>query len=149
MPKSIVLVAKMALSSLVLLAAITISIVIAIPQRRIINGQDSEHIPYVARIDAYTAHPSGGTYGAFAGGTFITRRHVLTQARIIPGYTIWFAHYGTNDISDTIDFVTDAIPHPDFNPDTLEHDIAICVIHSSDFNRKLEITLFIIVIIFN
>ncbi|KAJ6647732.1 Chymotrypsin [Pseudolycoriella hygida] len=76
----------------------------------ILNGEEAALRPYYAYIQGGTS-PSGG-------GAFITRRHVLTIARLLFGFTQWQIGYGATVMSNlTIITSNIAFIHPGFVTD--------------------------------
>lgn len=101
------------------------------PQSRVVNGEQSELVPYVAMIDAYNE-----IHYKYGEGTFISRRHILIQADMIHGYLLWWAYIHNdskngqlNSLFSTVDAV---YMHPEFNPETLENDIGVLMIPDYD-----------------
>ncbi|XP_037025247.1 vitamin K-dependent protein C-like [Bradysia coprophila] len=78
----------------------------------ILNGEVAEQRPYFAYIQ-------GGS-GPTGGGAFITRRHVLTIARLISGFTQWQIGYGATVVSNLTRVTsTIAFIHPGYvSPNT-------------------------------
>jgi len=79
----------------------------------ILNGEEAGYQPYYAHIQ-------GGT-GPTGGGAFITRRHVLTIARLLFGNTQWVIGYGATVISNltrvtsTVAFIHPGYVAPNLN----------------------------------
>lgn len=102
------------------------------PQSRIIGGSDGEFMPFAVKILSQNQW-----FQTFGGGSFVTRRHILTQARLIHGYIFFYASYASNSLNDTFnDYLPEQYAHPDYNPDTFEHEIGIFVAQQSNRNRK-------------
>jgi len=73
----------------------------------ILNGEEADYRPYYAHIQ-------GGT-GPTGGGAFITRRHVLTIARLLFGNTQWTIGYGATVVSNLTTIIsTVAFVHPGY-----------------------------------
>jgi len=85
----------------------------------IMNGEVAEYRPYFAYIQ-------GGS-GPTGGGAFITRRHVLTIARLLSGFTEWQIGYGDTVVSNlTTVTSTIAFIHPGYiSPNT--HNIGVII----------------------
>jgi len=73
----------------------------------ILNGEEADYRPYYAYIQ-------GGT-GPTGGGAFISRRHVLTIARLLSGFASWQIGYGATVVSDLTRITsTVAFIHPGY-----------------------------------
>jgi len=79
----------------------------------VFNGEAINYRPYFAYIQ-------GGT-GPTGGGAFITRRHVLTIARLLYGYTQWQIGYGATvvgnltRVTSTVAFIHPGYVAPNIN----------------------------------
>lgn len=102
---------------------------------RTLNGQDSAVVPFVTRVDARNNDLNIRKWGM---GSFVTRRHVLTQAQLVHGFSEWYLSFASNNVANLeFDFFMAVFVHPDFNPETVEHDLAIGLAVTSQLNRKL------------
>jgi len=73
----------------------------------ILNGEVAELKPYYAYIQ--------GGNGPTGAGAFITRRHVLTIARLLSGFTQWQIGYGATVVSDLTRITSNiAFIHPGY-----------------------------------
>lgn len=83
------------------------------------------HYPHHVYISYQNAQ--GG--GFFGGGSIISPTHILTVAQIVHGFVSWNVGFGSNHFSLLSWIRTDrAIPHPNFNLDSRENDIALLVV---------------------
>lgn len=93
-----------------------------IPQSRIVNGEDSDYVDYAVKVVAFNGLTTQGS------GSIISSRHVLTTANLIYHNHNIQIFYGShlNSSLKRAD-ILDGVPHPDFDPVTLENDIGILI----------------------
>lgn len=90
-------------------------------QKRIINGVDSEYVPYVTMVTGYNLH-----YGTFGGGSFVTLQHVLTAANLIYNMEYWYIDYGKASVGNMpYAEIHKGIHHPEYDPESFANDIGI------------------------
>ncbi|KAJ3656525.1 hypothetical protein Zmor_015597 [Zophobas morio] len=94
---------------------------------RIIGGQEARagQLPFAAAIYITT---SDGSY--FCGGTLISDQWILTAGQCVNSAILLTIHLGaTNLVGDDPNRIvvatSDYVIHPDFNPETLDNDIAL------------------------
>lgn len=77
----------------------------------------------------YIGYSNAAGGGFFGGGSIITPTHVLTVAQNVRNFVSWNIGYGANRFSQLQWTQTStAIPHPNFNVDSRENDIAVLVV---------------------
>lgn len=87
---------------------------------RIINGQDSSYVPYVAQVWAVT-----DGYQAHGGGSFITLQHVLTAGSLVHNMSWWYVEFGSIFWVGNIINSFNAALHPEYDPYTFENNIGL------------------------
>lgn len=87
---------------------------------RIINGQDSSYVPYVAQVWAVT-----DGYQVHGGGSFITRQHVLTSGSLVHNMSWWYVEFGSIFYVGNIINSFNAALHPEFDPYSFENNIGV------------------------
>ena len=106
-----------------------------LPKGRILNGQDSDYVPYVCMVSGYN-----NEYGTFGGGSFITLSHVLTAGNLIHKMHFWYVDYGRETLGGLPYESANGILHPGYDADTFENNIGILVLNqpadSSEYRRS-------------
>ncbi|RZB40521.1 Trypsin domain containing protein [Asbolus verrucosus] len=85
----------------------------------------SDKYPFAAAIYVKTT-----TNTSFCGGTLLTNQWILTAGQCVYGAELFTIYLGSNDVEGdnpnriTV-ITTDYVLYPDFNPETLQHDVAL------------------------
>jgi secreted trypsin-like serine protease len=94
---------------------------------RIIGGDDAAigQFPFAAAIHVQTSDSK-----FFCGGAILSREWILTAGLCVYKAVLFTIQLGSNDLTTSdgnrvIVATSDWVVHPDFNPDTTEHDIGL------------------------
>lgn len=82
---------------------------------RILNGQDTEWVPYTTSVFGFYED-----YDSVGSGSFITHRHVLSSAKLVYNAIRAYVLY-----ADLQGESATALPHPDYDPSTYANDIGL------------------------
>jgi secreted trypsin-like serine protease len=117
-------------------------------ESRIIGGKEANagQFPWQAAI--YLETPTGRY---FCGGALISNQWILTAAHCVYGAEQFTIQLGSNNLQSSDDnrlivAATTSVVHPDYNPDTLEHDVGLIKLHMpitfTDYIQKIVIANF-------
>jgi secreted trypsin-like serine protease len=97
---------------------------------RIIGGNAARagQFPFAAAISVQTANSK-----FFCGGSLLTQKHVLTAGHCVDGGVLFTVQVGSNHLEGEDSYryeasTNDYILHPDYNADTLEHNLGFVVL---------------------